>query len=116
MAGPKFKIAPIQIPANAPYLPPEIAQEQAWAVKALLFGTASEAEQGLAVRFLLHALCEVDAMTYRPDERDHVFADGKRFVGHQIVRIGRMEPGAIAKLPRLAVTPNGGEDDEMPTM
>ena len=111
----KYKTVPVRIPANAPYLAPAIAQEQAWAIKALMAGRATEAEQGLALRFILHALCEVDAMTYRPDERDHVFADGKRFVGHQIARISRMEPGQITNLPRLKVSSAGLEDDEMPT-
>jgi hypothetical protein len=111
----KFKTVPVRVPANAPYLPPSVTQEQAWAIKALMEGRASEAEQGVALRFILHVLCEVDAMTYRPDERDHVFADGKRFVGHQIARICRMGPDVITKLPRLAFSPAGLEDDEMPT-
>ena len=111
----KYKTVPVQVPANAPYLPPEIAQEQAWSIKALMAGHATESEQGVALRFILHVLCEVDAMTYRPDERDHVFADGKRFVRHQIARISRMEPGQITNLPRLKVSSAGLEDDEMPT-
>ncbi len=114
MSAAKFRVVPVDVPANAPYLPPVIAQEQAWAIKALIAGKAGDGEQGLALRFILHTLCEVDALTYRPDLRDHAFADGKRFVGHQIARIARMEPGDIAKLPKLARGP-GGEDDEMPT-
>ena len=110
------KVIPVEIPANAPYLPPIIAQEQAWAIKSLFAGTASPAEQGMALRFVLHRLCEVDKMTYRPDVRDHAFADGKRFVGSELLKINRMDPEAIAKLTKLSVSPGGIEDDEMPVM
>ena len=109
------KIVPACVPSNAPYLPATVTQEQAWALKALMVGRANKAEQGMALRFILHTLCEVDAMTYRPDERDHVFADGKRFIGHQIARICRMGPETITRLPKLQISVSGIEDDEMPT-
>lgn len=108
------RTVPVRIVGNAPYLPPVVSQEQAFAIKALFAGQANEAEQGMAMRFIACVLCEVDGITFRDDERHHCFAEGKRFVGHQILRIGQMTPEQISKLPRLAGST--GEDGEMPVL
>ena len=112
---PKFRIVPVDVPASAPYLPPVIAQEQAWSIKALLAGQASEAEQGIAVRFIIHSLSEADSITFRPDIRDDAYAQGKKHVGHWLVRTGQMTPEEITKLPKFKTSMVGLEDDEMPT-
>lgn len=55
-------------------------------------------------------------MPYRPgSQSDTDFAMGKMFVGQQIVKFIKMEPDAITRLPKIA--PSGpGEDDEIQNM
>lgn len=108
------RITEVHIPANAPYRNPQVAQEQAWAIKALFEGKASESDQGIAVRFILGTLSQLESFPYYPDESDLRFALGRRYVGHQIARIVRFTPEDIAKLGRLIGSPTAGEDDEMP--
>lgn len=109
-----FKTVPAEIPANAPYKIPRVTQEEAWAIKGLLAGTAEPAEQGIAVRYILGVLADIQSLGYYPDARDHAFAGGKRFVGHCIIRIGQMDPGQIALLEKYGAGSQAGEDDEMP--
>lgn len=110
------KIVPAQIPANAPYLNPQVSQEEAWAVKAFISGKASDAEQGIASRFILGVLADVSAMSYHPDTHDTAFAQGRRYVGHHLIRIAQLQPGQISELKKFNPTSPGGEDDEMPTV
>lgn len=114
-AAAPFKTVPVEIPANAPYNIPPVTQEEAWAIKALLVGKATEGEQGIAVRYILGHLSDIQALGYYPDPRDHAFAGGKRFVGHCLLRIGQMDPGKITKLAKYRDGFEAGEDGEMPT-
>jgi hypothetical protein len=113
--APLYRTVTVDVPANAPYLPPRIAQEEAWAVKAFLAGKASEAEQGIVARLVLGKLSGIESFPHYPTDRDTVFANGKRYVGHHLLRISRMEADQIAKLEKFVVSPGAGEDDEMPT-
>lgn len=107
-------IVPVEIPANAPYLPPVVTQEEAWAIKAFLEGKAGPAEQGMVMRFILGRLSDVGSLPIYPNDRDQNIALGRRYPGHHLLRIGQMTPEQITKLPKLAGVA-GGEDDEMPT-
>lgn len=110
-----YKLVPAEIPANAPYLPPVVSQEEAWAIKALISGTAAEGEQGIVWRFLLGVLCAVSSFPHYPTDRDTTFMNGRRYVGHHLLRIGQMTPEQITQLQKFAPGAPGGEDDEMPT-
>ena len=107
---------PVSAPANAPYLPPDMTQEEAWAIKAVSMGNANEAEQGMFWRFLLFKLSNIGDVSYRPDSaRDTDFAEGKRFVGLILAKTAMKTPEEITKLPRFAA--GGAEDDgEMKNM
>lgn len=109
-----YRTVPIDVPANAPYLPPIVSQQEAWALKALMEGKASEADQGIAIRFILGNLAQIEGFPYYPTDRDTNFAMGRRFVGHQILRIVRMTPEQIGTLGTLLGAPTATEDDEMP--
>lgn len=111
-----FKLVPAQIPANAPYLNPVVTQEEAWAIKALIAGKANEAEQGIATRFIMGVLSAVSSLPYFPDPHDTAFMNGRRYIGHHLIRIAQLPPGSIAKLKKFNPTSPGGEDDEMPTI
>jgi hypothetical protein len=108
------RLVPVDIPANAPYLPPVVTRQEAWAVKALIEGKASAAEQGIVTRFIFGRLSEIGSLPIYPNDRDNNIALGRRYPGHHLLRIGQMTPEQIALLPDLGGT--GGEDDEMPTL
>lgn len=57
------------------------------AIKAIATGTANEGQQMLALRWIIEDLCGTYDLSYRPQsDRDTVFAEGKRYVGLQLVR------------------------------
>ena len=58
------------------------------AIKALAAGNASEPQQKRALDWIINTLCGTYDLSYRPGEtgdRDTAFAEGKRFVGMQLV-------------------------------
>lgn len=68
--------------------------DQAWiethkssirALKSLREGVATQAEQILALNYILDVLCARASNQYYPSERDTTFALGRKFVGDQIV-------------------------------
>ncbi len=65
-----------------------------YALKALNAGTASEEQQKLIMKSLMDITGYYD-LSYRPDsERDTAFAEGKRFIGAQLVKMVNL-PGAV---------------------
>jgi len=73
-------------PKKYPWIPPEAEIKVVQAFKDLSKGQANEDQQLLAFDHLIHTLCEIGGLSYRPDsDRDTVFAEGKRFVALQIV-------------------------------
>ncbi|MBV8473752.1 MAG: hypothetical protein JO107_14175 [Hyphomicrobiales bacterium] len=111
----QFKVEPVAIPANAPYRNPPLTQELAWALKGLAQGKANEGQQTLAVQWIVNELARYYDLSYRANERDTAFAEGKRFCGAQLVRVFNLTPEQITKLPKLAPASSGG-DDELPNI
>ena len=72
------------------------------AIKALAAGAANAAQQGIALRWLLHAVCEVDDEQFRSDEdggeRETAYALGKRSVGRQVQKLIHMSPAVVAQM------------------
>ncbi len=110
------KTTAVVLPANSPLLEPLCHQETVWALKALAAGEAVKAQQSMAIQWIVNKLCGTYDMPYRPgSQSDTDFAMGKMFVGQQIVKFIKMEPDAITRLPKIA--PSGpGEDDEIQNM
>lgn len=57
------------------------------AVRAFMEGKANEGQQITVRDWLLHLVCRVDDMSYRPGadgDRATVFAEGKRYVANQL--------------------------------
>ena len=70
-------------------------KEKIRAVQAVWSGTANEAQQKLALTYIVDDLCGRSSNQYYPSERDTTFALGKKFVGDHIA-------GAInAKLGKI---------------
>lgn len=109
------RIVTVDVPANAPNLPPRVTKDQAYAIKGLFAGKADEAQQGLIWRFIVGVMSDLQGFPYYPIESDMRFMMGRRYVGHHLVRIGQMSPEQIARLEDFSPG-QGGEDDEMPTI
>ena len=84
----------------SPWMPPAYEIADASAFQALVRGDADKDQQQRAVRWLVHQGCGTYDMSYRPGpggERDTAFAEGRRFVGLQVVKLLNLN---IAKLRR----------------
>ena len=74
-------------PREEPWKPCEWEQPDAAAVQAVAYGRATEDQQRRAIKFIVENLCGTFDLSFRPSsDRDTAFAEGKRFVGLQIVK------------------------------
>jgi hypothetical protein len=87
-------------PVGAPWLPPQWDPADAGALQALARGEAAPHQQQRAVQFVVNALCGTYDMSFRPEgDRDTVFAEGRRFVGLQIVKLLNLNLSTLRKAP-----------------
>lgn len=85
--------------AHGPWKPHPYELADASAMQALAAGTATPDQQRRALTWLVNAAGTYD-LSYRPGpngERDSVFAEGKRFVGLQVVKLTRLNVGALRR-------------------
>ena len=83
-----------------PHKPPEIHSHHAGAVQALIRGDCPEHLQQDFMGWLINDVCGTYDLSYRPgSQRATDFAEGKRFVGLQLVLASKLDP---AKLKTLA--------------
>lgn len=75
----------------APYSPIVFVKADASALQAMKRGEATADQQIRAMEFILGPICERNGMSFRPGglegDRDTAFAEGKRFVANQIVKM-----------------------------
>ena len=98
-------------PVGAPYAPPACDRATIHALKALSRGGASTDQQKRAFDWIVNALAGTYDLSYRPGndgDRDTAFAEGKRFVGTQIVKWVNL-PSEIMEKMR-----NDGRDTDQP--
>lgn len=70
-----------------PWHPPKYGLADITALQALASGTATAEQQKRALDWIIIQACSTYDMSYRPDsDRDTTFAEGRRFVGLQIVK------------------------------
>ena len=75
-------------PASHPWVPPAWEKADAGALQALARGDANGHQQRRALDYIVKTLAGTYDLSYRPDsERDTAFAEGRRFVGLQIVKL-----------------------------
>ncbi len=87
-------------PPWAPYAPPTYTRQDVLAVQALAAGTASAEQQQRALRYVIEALARYYDLSYCPGpdgERDTAMAEGRRFVGAQLVLMTKMDVSVIFK-------------------
>ena len=82
---------PSKLPISAPYAPAPFSTPVAIALKNLQQGQATPDEQKMALTWIINIGARNYDMSYRPGglegDRDSCFAEGKRFVGSQIIKL-----------------------------
>lgn len=84
---------------NGPWLPAPYELADVSAIQALVAGTASAEQQRRAMAWIINVAAGTYDMAYRPGtedgRRDTDFALGKAYVGQQIVKLTRLNIGAL---------------------
>jgi len=79
-----------------PWVPPAWTNEDAGAIQALIRGEAQPHQQQRAIKYIVEALCGAYDLSFRPSgDRDTTFAEGRRFVGLQIVKLSKINVAAM---------------------
>ena len=71
-------------------MPVEYVKADVVALQAWSRGEATPDQQKRSAEFILETICDRTGMSYRPGldgDRDTAFAEGRRFVGNQIVKL-----------------------------
>ena len=79
--------------APAPYEPADVG-----AIQALARGEAEPHQQIRALKWIVEAVCGTYDQSFRPEsERETSFAEGRRFVGLQIVKLSKVDISKLRK-------------------
>ena len=83
---------------TAPWYPPHYELADISAIKGLAAGTASPEQQQRAIKWIIENACATYELSYRPtSDRDTSFAEGRRFVGLQIVKALHLDISKLKK-------------------
>jgi hypothetical protein len=97
MASVPAKTTKKAIEDHAPWRPPAYEEADAYAIQALGRGTANMDQQRRALAWIIEKAAATYDMSYRPGagegDRDTVFAEGRRFVGNQVVKMTKLKIG-----------------------
>lgn len=89
-------------PRDPAWKPADWSETDVMAFKALATGTANEGQQKHALDWLIRVAAGTYELSYRSDqdggERETAFAEGRRFVGLQVVKMINMPNEVVAKL------------------
>ena len=90
--------------ATAPWMPVEYKKADVAALQAMRRGEANADQQIRAMEFILDTICDRNGMSYRPGglegDRDTALAEGRRFVGNQIVKLTKLPLSKIKDSPK----------------
>ena len=89
----------MKLSADCPYAPAHllIDKPELTAIKAVQRGNATEEQQRVAWVCITEKICETYGLSYRPSQRDTDFAEGKRFVGLQLIKLSKLDPSLVGK-------------------
>lgn len=83
-------------PPGAAWAPPHYDEHDVRAIQALAKGEANPGQQARALKWIVEVCSNAYDMSYRPGgedgRRDSDFAEGRRFVGNQIVKLTKLNP------------------------
>ena len=83
-------------PDYAPWLPAKYERADVAAMQALVIGEADPGQQTRALDWIIQEACHRDDMSYQPaSSRDSDFAEGKRYVGNQIVKLTKLNIATV---------------------
>lgn len=85
---------------NQAWMPAEWELADASAIQGLANGTASPDQQKRALKWIIEQAASLYDMSYRPGEdgrRDTDFAEGRRFVGSQVVKLIKADLAAMRR-------------------
>jgi hypothetical protein len=83
------------------FAPAAYEKADVYALKALSQGQASEAQQVRALEWILRNASQFDDLSYRSGvsgDRDTAFAEGRRFVGLQVVKMINLRSDVLEKM------------------
>lgn len=89
-------------PRAPAWKPADYTPDDVTALQAVLAGIANDGQQKRALDFIINNLCGTYEISFRSDadggERETSFAEGRRFVGLQIVKLLRLNGAAIEQM------------------
>ena len=89
-------------PRDPAWKPVDYSEAVVLAFKSLATGTANDIQQKLALDWLITTAAGTYELSFRSDsdggERETAFAEGRRFVGLQVVKMVNMPPDLVAQL------------------
>ena len=79
-----------------PWMPPAYTDRDVGAIQALVRGDADGPTQQHALRYIVETMCLCYDVSFRPEsDRATCFAEGKRFVGLQLVKMAKLNLAAL---------------------
>lgn len=82
--------------SNAAFMPAPYTRADINAVKGCIAGTADSDQQKRAMKWIIETVCATYDLSYRPEsDRDTAFAEGRRFVGLQLVKALKLDLSKI---------------------
>ena len=66
------------------------------AMQAVARGDADAGQQQRVLNWIINSACGTYDLDYRPDQREHAFVSGRRFVGLEIVKMLKINTAALA--------------------
>ena len=88
-------MATVKVEEPYPGFPPEYMIADVTAIQAVTEGRANSEQQKRAMIWILYQAAMYNNFEYRTDGRDHAMCSGRRFVGHQIVKMQSLNVPAL---------------------
>lgn len=89
-------------PRDNAWVPPLYEPADIEAIRAVAKGEADPAQQARAMQWIINAAAGTYELSFRSDahggDRETAFAEGRRFVGMQVVKLINMPPALVAQL------------------
>lgn len=83
---------------HAPWKPPAYEPADASAFQALARGEANQEQQTRALKWLIERAAATYELSYSPrSDRDTAFAEGRRFVGLQVVKMLKLNVSELVR-------------------